>query len=120
MTQLQKVQIMAFVKIINSVGQRLLKIAEELNDKDVDTAILIADSVRNIANGNCAILDHINDVTNSLDHEINLEQSFEDFKKTLSVSIPYGPEDCPTIDMYDPLDPAATRHASKEINQFIS
>lgn len=89
MTQKQQLRATSNCSMIIIAAKELLKIASELNDNDVDTAILIADSVRSIANGNCAIIDQINGVTNSLDAEVNLEQSFEDFKKTLSVSIPY-------------------------------
>lgn len=76
---------------------------------------LLAESKQLIKKADCELYPAL------FEPEINLEQSFKDFKNTLSVSIPYGPEDfVPTIDRYDPLDPAATRHATKEINQFIS
>lgn len=58
--------------------------------------------------------------------KVNLAQSFDDFKNTLSVSIPKGPEDfnlvgygndmIPTNGRHDPM---LTWHSSKEINEFI-
>lgn len=92
MTQNQQAQILAYTKIMVLAGHELLNIAQRLKD-DVDTAIVIADSVKEIATANSRIIDHIHGITNSLDVEVLKE-------------------DIPTLAAY-----GDTRYSVKEIPQ---
>lgn len=70
MTQNQQAQTVAYCKIIILAAKELLDMATKLNDCDVDTSILLAESVKEIATGNSRIIDHIHGITNSLDVEV--------------------------------------------------